>query len=61
MDFPFTTAGTKAAIEHLKAQVNYVVRRGLCQDCLTAEPPAKRIRIQGAGVCADCMLKKSIF
>jgi hypothetical protein len=58
-EFPFTFAGTKAAIEFLAEEANFARRRGFCSDCLAREPPKKRLRIAGTSVCATCVLRKA--
>ena len=58
-EFPFTFAGTKAAIEFLAEEANFARRRGFCSDCLACEPPKKRLRIAGTSVCATCVLRKA--
>ena len=58
--FPNSKQGLKDAFEFLKESVNQVARTGFCDDCLALERPRKRLRIQGADVCGECLLKKAI-
>ena len=59
--FPMDRTGVKKAIEFLQASVQNVKRRGLCQTCLTSEPPLKRLRVGGSGFCSSCVLQKAVF
>ena len=38
-EFPFTVAGTKAAIEYIRKETNYAKRSGFCSHCLALERP----------------------
>ena len=58
-EFPFTFAGTRAAIHFLAEEKNYAKRRGFCSDCLAQETPKKRLRIAGTKVCGVCVLTKA--
>ena len=58
-EFPFTVAGTRAAMDFLAEESNRAKRRGFCSDCLTHTPPRKRLRIAGTSVCAKCVLTKA--
>ena len=58
--FPNSKQGLKDAFDFLKESVNQVARTGFCDDCLALERPRKRLRIQGADVCGECLLKKAI-
>ena len=58
--FPNNKQGLKDAFDFLKESVNQVARTGFCDDCLALERPRKRLRIQGADVCGECLLKKAI-
>ena len=60
-EFEFTTAGTLAAMLYLQEEVNYIKKRGFCPDCLAGRHPVKRIKIQGGGACASCVLGKTVF
>ena len=60
-EFEFTTAGTLAAMLYLQEEVNYIKKRGFCPDCLAGRYPVKRIKIQGGGACASCVLGKTVF
>ena len=57
---PSSKQGLKDAFDFLKESVNHVARTSFCDDCLALERPQKRLRIQGAGVCGECLLKKAI-
>ena len=58
--FPDSKQGVKDAFEYLKESVAYMSRRGFCGACLALERPRKCLRIQGADVCGQCLLKKAI-
>ena len=58
-EFPFTVAGTRAAMDFLTEESNRAKRRGFCSDCLAHTPPRKRLRIAGTSVCAKCVLTKA--
>ena len=58
-EFPFTVAGTRAAMDFLTEESNRAKRRGFCSDCLAQEPPKKRLRIAGTKVCGVCVLTKA--
>ena len=58
-EFPFTVAGTRAAIHFIAEEKNYAKRRGFCSDCLAQETPKKRLRIAGTKVCGVCVLTKA--
>ena len=58
--FPNCKQGLKDAFEFLKESVNHVARTSFCDDCLALERQHKCLRIQGAGVCGECLLKKAI-
>ena len=58
--FPNSKQGLKDAFDFLKESVNHVARTSFCDDCLALERPQKRLRIQGADVCGECLLKQAI-
>ena len=58
--FPDSKQGVKDAFEYLKESVAYMSRRGFCGACLALERPRKCLRIRGADVCGQCLLKKAI-
>ena len=58
--FPDTPQGAKAAIEFLRASVQYLSRRGFWETCLQLERPKKRIRLQSCDVCGECLLKRAL-
>ena len=55
--FPATVPGMKAALELLRSGTGELRRRGPCDLC-PDEPPNKRIKLSGAGMCNVCMLSR---
>jgi hypothetical protein len=59
--FPMDRTGIKKAIEFLQASVQNLKRKGLCETCMTREPPLKCLRVGGSGFCSSCVLQKALF
>jgi hypothetical protein len=60
-DFDFDRKGLKDAISFVQEKVQNIKRRGLCNTCLTAERPRKRLRVGDTGLCSTCLLQKAVF
>ena len=60
-EFPFDREGMKAAIEFVKRTVQNLKRRGLCDQCLAAERPRKRLRVAQRGLCGECLEASAYF
>ena len=54
--FPDTPQGVKDAFDFMKEKINWVKRRGFCQDCRGKQPPKKRIRLSTQPVCGECLM-----
>ena len=59
--FDFDRKGFKDAICFVQQRVQNIKRRGLCDTCLTAERPRKRLRVGDTGLCTKCLLQKAVF
>ena len=60
-EFDFDRKGLKEAICFLQQKVQNIKRRGLCEPCNTGEHPKKRLRVGDTGLCASCLLQKSVL
>ena len=59
--FDFDRKGLKDAICFVQQKAQNIKRRGLCETCLTAERPRKRLRVGDTGLCTKCLLQKAVF
>ena len=60
-EFQFDRKGLKEAICFMQQKVQNIKRRGLCEPCNTGEHPKKRLRVGDTGLCASCLLQKSVL
>ena len=53
---PRTRDGLKTVLCELVLLVNKIKLRGLCDQCLTAQPPRKRLCLRTTTMCTECAL-----